>query len=172
MSQSDPKSKSDGSGQGPPWSTTEGFRCHRGTRAVPSKEKHLSSKSCQCSWGRQNLPTPNPRKSVSLVTDGEKCRVKETELMALHQESRAELPKVAGPIGWQDRCMAETAKCSPQLASLSTWAHSCTSFPNLPVVSSGHVTEFWPMERGYKTHHFRAWPTKCPVYHPEPHLPM
>lgn len=48
--------------------------------------------------------------------------------------------------------MAETAKCLPHPASSSAWAHSCTSFPNLPVVRCGHVTEFWPIARGCKTH--------------------
>lgn len=43
------------------------FRCYRRTREVLSKEKHLSSKSSQCSGGDRT----HPRNSTSLVTDGE-----------------------------------------------------------------------------------------------------
>lgn len=61
-----------------------------------------------------------------------------------------------------------TAQGSPQPAPF-TWAHSCPSFPNLPVVRRGHVTGFWPMAHGCRKHTISGpEPQKSPMCHPEP----
>ena len=105
-----------------------------------SKERHLSSKIPRVAGGGR---VAHPWNRTSSVTDGD-VQSQRDKGCGPSPSERAEFPKMVGQ-RWEEGCVAETAKCSPQPASSSTCAHSCISFLNLPVVSSGHVTEFWPM---------------------------
>lgn len=130
-----------------------------------SKEKHLSSRSCQCSRGRQELipGTAYPWRQMK-----ERYKTGETA-MARPQESMSRTSKggCAEKVG--GRVRAETAECSPQPLPLPPGLTAVLHFPTSLVVRCGHVTEFWPMACGCKKHTISGpGPQKICMCYPEP----